>query len=196
MLSQPSLPAAGQILLVTLSLTAAIWDLRVRRIPNWLVLAGIVAGVVWHVMESGWSGLGTAAEGLGLGFFLYFPLFLLRARGAGDVKLWRRSDITGPANCFWIFFFTAILGGVIGLVLIAARGRVHRTFANIAVIARDLTHLRAPFESSPELDVKTTHGMRLPHGAILVAARSGFLADRAARHPNLILPGCMNRIFV
>ena len=161
---------------MTLSLTAAIWDLRVRRIPNWLVLAGIVAGVVWHVMESGWSGLGTAAEGLGLGFFLYFPLFLLRARGAGDVKLLAAvGSITGPANCFWIFFFTAILGGVIGLVLIAARGRVHRTFANIAVIARDLTHLRAPFESSPELDVKTTHGMRLPHGAILVAGVAAFL---------------------
>jgi prepilin peptidase CpaA len=184
MLSQPSLPAAGQILLGVLSVTAAISDLRFRRIPNWLVLAGIVAGMAWNVFESGWSGLGTAAAGLGLGFALYFPLFLLRARGAGDVKLLAAiGSITGPANCFWIFLLTALLGGVIGLVLVAARGRVHKTFANIAVIMRDLTHLRAPFRTSQELDVKTARGMRLPHGAILVAGVAAFLviAQRGIR---------------
>jgi len=97
MLGQPSLPGTGQILLGILVAIAAIFDIRYRRIPNWLVLAGINAGFVWNSSVSGWSGLGRAAEGLGLGFALYFPLYLIRARGAGDVKLLAAvGAIAGP----------------------------------------------------------------------------------------------------
>src|SRR5438067_7578692 len=111
MFGEPSLLGAGQILLGILVATAAVFDIRFRRIPNWLVLAGIIAGLGWNVIASGWSGLGRGAEGLGLGFVLYFPLYMIRARGAGDVKLLAAvGAITGPANCLWIFFLTALLG--------------------------------------------------------------------------------------
>src|SRR5947209_7625778 len=119
MLSEPSLLGAGQILLVMLVATAAVFDIRFRRIPNWLVLAGIVAGLGWNLVASGWSGLGRSAEGLGLGFALYLPLYMIRARGAGDVKLLAAvGAITGPGNCLWIFLLTAVLGGVIALILL------------------------------------------------------------------------------
>src|ERR1700691_6104168 len=122
MLDQPSLAAAGQILLGTLVLIAAIFDIRFRRIPNWLVLAGITVGFTWNAYSSGWSGLGRAAAGLGLGFVLYFPLYLIRARGAGDVKLLAAvGAIAGPLNCLWIFLSTAILGGIIALLLLMVR---------------------------------------------------------------------------
>src|SRR4051812_38165028 len=115
MLTAPILDGAAQILLGILTLVAAGYDIRYRRIPNWLVLAGIVTGFAWNLFySSGWSGLGHAAAGLGLGFALYFPLYLLRARGAGDVKLLAAvGAIAGPENCFWIFILTALLGGVI-----------------------------------------------------------------------------------
>ena len=105
MLNQPTLLAAGQVLLAILAIIAAVFDVRSRRIPNRLVLAGIVAGLAWNVFEYGLSGFARAGEGLGLGFILYFPLFLLRARGAGDVKLLAAiGTITGPGNCFSISF--------------------------------------------------------------------------------------------
>jgi Flp pilus assembly protein protease CpaA len=72
MLAPPNLTGAAQILLGILTFVAAGFDIRYRRIPNWLVLSGIVAGFAWNVYFSGWSGLGHAAAGLGLGFALYW----------------------------------------------------------------------------------------------------------------------------
>ena len=49
MLGQPYLLGTGQILLGILVAIAAIFDIRYRRIPNWLVLAGIIVGFAWNV---------------------------------------------------------------------------------------------------------------------------------------------------
>jgi prepilin peptidase CpaA len=128
------------------------------------------------VYSSGWSGLLRASEGLGLGFVLYFPLYLIRARGAGDVKLLAAvGAIAGPLNCFWIFLLTAILGGIIALLLLIFRSRVRQTFFNVGWIIRDLLHLQAPWRSSDELDVTTNKGMRLPHGAMIAVGVLAFI---------------------
>jgi prepilin peptidase CpaA len=176
MFDQPLLSGAGQILLGALVAVAAVFDIRYRRIPNWLVLAGILVGLAWNISSSGWSGLARASEGLGLGFILYFPLYLLRARGAGDVKLLAAvGAVTGPWNCLWIFMLTAVLGGVIAVVLLMFRGRVRQTFFNVGWILRDILHLQAPYRSSEELDVTTTKGLRLPHGAMIAVGVLAFI---------------------
>jgi prepilin peptidase CpaA len=176
MLGHPSLSGAGQILLGILVAVAAAYDFRFRRIPNWLVLAGIVAGFTWNVFSLGWTGLGVAGAGLGTGFILYFPLYLLRARGAGDVKLLAAAgSIAGAANCLWIFFLTAILGGVIAVVLLLFKGRLQKTYFNVAWIMRDLLRFRAPYLSSEELDVTTSKGMRLPHGVLIAVGVTAFV---------------------
>jgi prepilin peptidase CpaA len=176
MLTPPTLDGAAQILLGILVLVAAGYDIRYRRIPNWLVLAGIVTGFAWNLYSSGWSGLGHAAAGFGLGFALYFPLYLLRARGAGDVKLLAAvGTITGPGNCFWIFLLTAILGGVIAMAVLVFRRRVGHTFFNLSFIMSDLTKFRAPYKSSEELDVTTSKGLRLPHGAMIAVGVAAFV---------------------
>jgi prepilin peptidase CpaA len=176
MLDQPTLSGAAQVLLGILVAIAAVFDIRFRRIPNWLVLAGVFVGFTWNVYSSGWSGLGRAAAGLGLGFALYFPLYLIRARGAGDVKLLAAvGAITGPVNCLWIFLSTAILGGVIALILLLIRGRLRKTLFNVAFIMRDLLHFQAPYKSSEELDVTSTKGLRLPHAAMIAVGTIAFL---------------------
>ena len=174
MISSPDLPITGRILLGSLVAVAAAYDIRYRRIPNWLVLAGIIAGLLWNgffsqgVASFDAAGLGRSAAGLGLGFVLYFPLYLLRARGAGDVKLLAAAGaIVGPTNCIWLFMLTAILGGIIALIFLAFKGRMLHTFFNMQWIMRDLLRLKAPYRSSEELDVNSPKGMRLPHGAMI-----------------------------
>ena len=188
MLSEPYLSDAGQILLGILVAVAAVFDIRFRRIPNWLVLAGIVAGFTWNVyspafsgrfsgdLSGGWHGVGRAAAGLVLGLILYFPLYLLRARGAGDVKLLAAvGAITGPSNVVWIFLLTAVLGGLIALIMLIFAGRTRKTFFNVAWIMRDLVHLRAPYKSSEEFDVNSNKGMTLPHGAMIAVGAAAFV---------------------
>jgi prepilin peptidase CpaA len=157
---------------------AAVYDIRFRRIPNWLVLAGIAAGFAWNSLSPGAPGPLRAAEGLGLGFLLYFPLYLIRGRRAGDVKLLAAvGSITGgPANIIWVFLLTAILGAVIVMAVVIRKKRVNKTFFNVGWIVRDLLQLKAPYKSSAELDVTSDQGLRVPHAALMAVGVAAFIA--------------------
>ena len=80
-------PLAIRIFLEVLVIVAAIWDIRTRRIPNWLTLSGVVLGVALNTFLFEINGLWFSLKGLGVAFGVYFVLYLLRAMGAGDVKL-------------------------------------------------------------------------------------------------------------
>src|SRR5580704_17437778 len=125
------LPVILQIALLLLVAIAAVYDIRFRRIPNWLVLTGLLAGVVLNTLLLEWSGVRASLLGISLAFLIYFPLYLLRGMGAGDVKLMAAiGAIVGPANWIGIFFFTAIVGGVVAIALLAARSQFRRGFSN------------------------------------------------------------------
>ena len=83
--------------------------------------------------------------------------------------------ITGPFNCFLVFILTAVLGGVIALVMLLMRGRVRHTFFNVAWMMREMLQFRAPYKSNEELDVKSAKGMRLPHAAMIAVGVAAFV---------------------
>ena len=68
------------------TLTAALIDMRWRRLPNWLNVAALVAALVAHTVISGLSGLGFALLGFITGFGILFVLWLIGGGGGGDVK--------------------------------------------------------------------------------------------------------------
>lgn len=120
----PGLPAATGALLVTaVLLTISLVDLRVRRIPNLLVLLLLA----WAVVQSLWLGQPTMANlAIGLlaagGFFLLLALLTRGAMGLGDVKL---AAATG-ALVGWPAMVAALLlgivaGGVAALLLLMTR---------------------------------------------------------------------------
>lgn len=170
------LPAALSALLLALALTAAAFDIRYRRIPNWLVVTGATAAFAIHIWLSGFNGFKTAAAGLGVAFLVYLPLFVLRAMGAGDVKLMAAiGAVIGPMNWIFLFVFTALLGGVAALVLVLAKGRLGETLRNVGVILSELAHFRAPHEKDVALDVRHANAITLPHGVVIAAACLLFL---------------------
>ena len=64
------------------------YDVRYRRIPNWLTAIGVLLGLGLNTfLYQGWPGLRFSLMGLGLAFGIYFGLYAVRAMGAGDVKL-------------------------------------------------------------------------------------------------------------
>jgi prepilin peptidase CpaA len=103
---------------------ATFTDLRSRRIPNWLVLPFLLAGIVvspwrhdWPGTRQGiWHGLGQSFGGLGLAILIYGILFWMGGMGAGDVKLGAAIGAwIGPVQLFWALFFSAMAGGVMAL---------------------------------------------------------------------------------
>ncbi len=101
-----SLPLVLQVALLTLAVTAGFLDYRTRRIPNLPVLFGLMLGIGLNTMLDGTTGLGAAVRGVGLALLIYFPLFALRAMGAGDAKLMAAvGSIVGPGNWVIIFFW-------------------------------------------------------------------------------------------
>ena len=159
-----------EILVLVVVLAAAATDIHRRRIPNWLTLSGVCAGLALNTFLSGWRGLGTSVTGLLLGFGAYILLYALRAMGAGDVKLMAAvGAIVGPANWFAIFIASALAGGVLAIILMVWKGRIKQTLLNTLYITGELIHLRAPYERRSELDVKDPRALNMPHGVAIAA---------------------------
>lgn len=170
------MPGVVKIVLVAVVLIAAAYDLRFRRIPNWLSVSGVIAGFAVNTMLSGRQGLATACLGLACAFLVYVPLYLVRAMGAGDVKLMGAvGAIAGAGNWIAILLVTAIIGGIVSLVVIAARKRFHQTLSNLTVIGAELLHFRMPFATEKRLDIRSSEALRLPHAAVIAAGSIVFL---------------------
>jgi prepilin peptidase CpaA len=162
------LPISLAMILVAVVLIAAVSDLRSRRIPNWLSLTGIIAGIALNSFLYGFDGAVRSLEGMGTAFGIYFVLYLFRAMGAGDVKLMAAvGAFVGPGNWLMIFLITALLGGGIALAVLLARKRMRKTWDNVLFIMSEMMHFRAPYMAREELSVKSQKAMTLPHGAVI-----------------------------
>ncbi len=171
------MPLAVQILLLVVAVTAGVYDILYRRIPNWLVLPMWLIAFAVNGMLLGWVGVTQAGLGFGLAMLIYFPLYLLRAMGAGDVKLMAAiGALVGPQNWIAVFLFAAVFGAAGAVFLMIAARRVRRTFLNIASIMSALTRFRAPYKNHEELDVRSTRAFRLPHGAAIALGCIAFTA--------------------
>lgn len=163
-------------LLVTLILVAAAYDWKYRIIPNWLTLAGVIAGVALNTVATGLSGLWVAFTGAAFALLIYVPLYALRAMGGGDVKLMAAvGALMGPFLWWDIFVYTALIGGAAALVTIFVGGRFRRTFRNIGTILSSLARGRRPWVDNPEVDVRNKQSLRLPHAVTIAAGTLAYL---------------------
>lgn len=116
-------PLPATVVLIVLLLMAAASDVRARRVPNWLNLFVLVVGIAgarsWPV---GVAALGDGLAGIAVGFALWFPMYLLRLVGAGDVKLLAASGAwLGGVGVLDASLWTAIAGGLLGVGWIIVR---------------------------------------------------------------------------
>ena len=177
-----TLPPRGiEVVLLALVLGAAVYDVRYRRIPNWLTVLGVLVGLGLNTfLYPGWPGLRFALLGLGLAFAVYFILYALRAMGAGDVKLMAAiGSMVGWQDWFGIFIVTAIIGGVAALALVALRGRLKRTLFNVSFILSEMKSGRPAYVGREELDVRNPKALGLPHGAVIAVGTIFFLMASA-----------------
>lgn len=110
---------------------ATVTDLRSRRIPNWLVVPFLVAGIIVSVTTHGWHGLLHSLEGLALGAVLFGVLAVMGGMGMGDVKLCAAIGAwIGPGQLAVALVVTGIVGGIMAVCWAIAGGFVGDLFKN------------------------------------------------------------------
>lgn len=170
------MPILLKAILICVVLTAAVYDARYRKIPNWLSLSGVILGLGLNVYLSGWNGLEAAALGFGFALLIYTPLYLIRGMGAGDVKLMAAiGAIAGPHDWLNIFIATALAGGIVSLLAVIVKKRAHQTLLNLITIVSELAHLRRPAKADARLDVRNPGSLRMPHAISIAVGCIAFL---------------------
>src|ERR1700730_12933263 len=122
---------------LTLTFLASATDWRTRKIPNWITVPGIVAGITLRSVISGWPGARASLEGAGLALALLLPLVLLRALGAGDWKLMGAiGAFLGPVLFLFVLFGSIMVSGLMAAAEMARTKRVKETFRNMAILVK------------------------------------------------------------
>ncbi len=95
--------------LIAILSVAVVTDLKAQRIPNFLTLPAILAGLAYHGLTRGLGGLSFAAAGLALGLAVMLVPYLLSVMGGGDVKLMAAVGAwLGVDDLFGAFLFTCL----------------------------------------------------------------------------------------
>jgi prepilin peptidase CpaA len=120
----------GLLLLAALLAVAVYSDLRRHRIPNALTGLGVIAGLGLQAVGGGLHGLTSGLLGVGVGLACFAPFYLLRAMGAGDVKLLAVvGAFLGPQGCFYAALASLLAGGLGAISYVLWRGaRAFMTF--------------------------------------------------------------------
>jgi len=143
---------------------ACAFDLRTRRIPNWLTFGAAAGAIVFQIAVEGTSGFAHGVGGWATGLALLIVPYALGGMGAGDVKLVGALGAwLGPVDTFWVAMYTGMAGAIMALIVAAWHGYLRRAWSNVWLL---LSHWRLngirPF---PELTLSTSRGPRLAYAA-------------------------------
>jgi prepilin peptidase CpaA len=157
------------VLVVAFVVVAAVLDVRTHRIPNWLVLLGAVTCVAGQMIQPVLLDFGItgALKGIAVGFAMLLPLYLVRASGAGDVKLMAMvGAYLGPWGVASAALLSFIAGGVLALAVALARGALGQLFANVRTMLFG-TLLSAMTTGKTTITAPAVSVGKLPYGAAI-----------------------------
>ena len=155
---------------------ATFTDLRTRRIPNWLVVPFMVAGLLFWGLRDGWHGLAHSLGGLALGLTVFGALAVMGGMGMGDVKLcaaigaWIWSQ-----QLFIALILTGIAGGILALAWAAFEGFLGDLFRSIGRLILRLCGRPSDANSASPLNNPLTR--RMPYApAIAIGTLMSFFS--------------------
>ena len=160
------------------ALIAGITDWRWRRIPNWLTVPAAALGLAVNSMAYGWTGLKSAAAGLGMGLLLLFPFVLLRALGAGDWKLaGALGALLGVHKLLVVLAGAVLIAGVMALVLVIYKRRFVETMRNMG---RLLFVLATGHPGVRSVSLDNPASLKVPFGVAVALATILFVGSHFA----------------
>jgi len=110
------------LVLVSTITLSIFFDIKERKIPNWITIPGIVIGLLLNSFF-GLAQLLQSVLGIAVGIGIMIVPFALGWLGAGDVKLF--GLVGALLGVRWIprvFFYTALISGILAMFSICVRG--------------------------------------------------------------------------
>lgn len=153
--------------------------MRERRIPNGLILFGILVSAGLASVEGGITALLSTVFGLLAGLVALLPFFALRVVGAGDVKLMAMvGGFAGAKALLPILLYTFIAGGLLaGIALIATRRGDHALSNFKLIFAAMASRAAGASISVADLGLKTAY--RLPYALAIAIGVLAWLLTRS-----------------
>lgn len=172
--------------MILLLLAAVRQDFQSYRIPNAIVFWGAGLGLLLNaVMPEGFGfanlipggvGLLNAAAGLAIGLVVLLPMYLLRAMGAGDVKLMAMvGAFLGPDDVVGAILATFIAGGVLSIAYAWKIGVLRRTLQNIHFILYS-NAVKLAGGCLPTLEDAPQTAAKFPYAAAIAVGTLGYVA--------------------
>ena len=142
-------------------ITAFTTDIWRRKIPNWLTLSGWIAGMGLHAAISGGSGVLYALVGTALGFIPMLILYLIKAVGAGDVKLFGAiGALAGGEMVLQSMIYSIFYAALVGCIILIWRRLWKQTWQRLAAMLFHLIALKDTSQWKPYL--YSSHHLRFP----------------------------------
>lgn len=164
--------------LLLLLIFAAACDVRFHRIPNKLVLGGLLFGAIYNTAFPFPQNEGFlfSLAGVGVALLVFLPLYLLRTMGAGDVKLMAMSGaFLGPADIFGAMLASMIAGGIFALCYVLVKNTATRMKFNLMSLFQQ-GFLSALTGTAPNLRIETSNSAgKLPYGVAISVGTSVYL---------------------
>jgi len=183
-----AMPWAMRGILLILLAAVCYSDFLARRVPNHLVLAGLLAAFAWqalgpaggglfHAESPGALGLVSALAGAAAAFAGFLLLYLMRTMGAGDVKLMAMLGAFFGFEALPVLVLLVFLaGGVLAALRLFDGARRRAVFANLQLILLSRFAALSGSGVGPQFDPRTDSADRLPYafaiagGALALAA--------------------------
>lgn len=184
------------ILLLSVLLVAVSSDLRSRRIPNNLILAGWCVALVWHALAAPGAWAFDPVSPGGVGFLLallagaillvaFMPFYVLRIMGAGDVKLMSVvGTFFGVSSDAWtqligVSLFVLAAGGLLAAARMLATRSSAAVLANLRLIFSGYAG-RALGMPAPSFDPRTDSADRMPYAVAIATGTLLYLVAKWA----------------
>lgn len=169
---------AALILFLILAISV-MTDLSRRIIPNRTILTGLVLALAFQMIEpqghgplsvqGGSVGVSAMSAGIAVGLATLLPLYVLRAIGAGDVKLMMVvGAFLGPMQTFGVVVLTFAAGGVLALGIALWQRSFQQLAANLRFMLTT-SAIRAAGGESPRFEPLAQTAGRMPY-AVAIAA--------------------------
>jgi prepilin peptidase CpaA len=163
---------------VTITLVvAAVIDGYKLKVPNWITFPMIAGGWLASGLMFGWAGLGWSLVGTAVGLGLLLPAYAIGGMGAGDVKLLAGVGAwVGAGLTFRAFVVSAMVGGLIALVMVVYRRRWGHHKNQFLMILSEILILRDPEQLSKIAADRKSTMMLLPYGIPIAIGSIGYFA--------------------